>query len=116
MNLFQRVAQTVNKVVTPLLNAPVVGGRLAKSMAVITYTGRRSGKTFSTPVNYLAKSDGTLVIGVMMPERKAWWRNFDPGPAPISVRIGGVDRVGTAVVKRDDEGVVRVKVTFDAPA
>ncbi|NMO01511.1 nitroreductase family deazaflavin-dependent oxidoreductase [Gordonia sp. TBRC 11910] len=115
MNLFQRVLRAANKVVTPLLHAPVVGGQLSRSMAIITYTGRRSGKTFSTPVNYLAKGDDTLVIGVMMSERKNWWRNFDPGPAPITVTIGGIDRTGTGVVKRGHDGVVRVKVTFDAP-
>ncbi len=114
MNTFQRIAKTVNKVVTPLLHAPVIGGRLSKSVAVISYTGRRSGKTFSTPVNYLRSDDGTLTIGVMMPDRKTWWRNFHPDSAPITVNIGGAERAGIALAQRDDEGGVRVEVTLDA--
>lgn len=113
MNTFQRVAKTLNKIVTPLLHAPVIGGRLSKSVAIISYTGRRSGRTFSTLVNYLWEGDGVLTIGVMMPDRKTWWRNFYPKSAPIAVNIGGAERTGIAVARRDGRGV-RVEVTLDA--
>ncbi|GAB19402.1 hypothetical protein GOEFS_083_00340 [Gordonia effusa NBRC 100432] len=114
MSLFQNAAKVFNKAVTPLLNAPVVGDRLSKSMAVISYTGRRSGKTFSTPVNYQKKGDDTLIIGVMLPDSKTWWRNFYPDPGPITVTIGDAARNGTALAQRDEKRGVRVKVTFDA--
>lgn len=114
MNSFQRVSRIVNKLVTPLMNVPIVGGQLSRTMAVISYTGRRSGKTFTFPVNYLGKGDDTLTVGVMMPDRKTWWRNFYPDPAPISVTIGGRTRTGTAVAQRDPDRGVRVKVTFDS--
>ncbi len=111
MNNFQRIAKTINAVVTPLLHVPWIGARLSRSVAVITYIGRRSGATFSTPVNYVRDGDA-LTIGVMMPERKNWWRNFYPEAAPISVTIGGVERHGTAVAERDETGA-RVKVVLD---
>ncbi|MFW0791494.1 nitroreductase/quinone reductase family protein [Gordonia sp. CPCC 205333] len=114
MSFFQNAAKVFNKAVTPLLSAPVVGDRLAKSMAVISYTGRRTGKTFSTPVNYQKRDDDSLIIGVMMPDSKTWWRNFYPDPAPITVAIGDTARTGTAVAQRDEKRGVRVKVTFEA--
>ncbi|GAA1481920.1 hypothetical protein GCM10009624_23600 [Gordonia sinesedis] len=102
----------MNLAVTPLLHAPLIGSRMSKSMAVISYTGRRSGKRFSTPVNY-AERDGTITIGVMAPDMKTWWRNFYPDPHPMSIDIGGVERSGSAVAHRDADGGVKVVLTLD---
>ena len=114
MNSFQRIARAVNTVIVPLLDTPLVGDRLSKSVALISYTGRRSGRIFSTPVNYERTPDGGLRIGVMMPERKNWWRNFYPEAAPIAVTIGGAERQGTAKANRTEDGVT-VDVTFTNP-
>lgn len=113
MNTFQRVAHGVNRLVAPILRAPVVGGMLSRSMTEITYTGRRSGKQFSLPVAYRRRGADEVIVGVAMPDKKNWWRNFDPGPAPIGIRFEGVDRTGTAVAKVTDEGTA-VYITLDA--
>ncbi|MFT3662660.1 MAG: nitroreductase/quinone reductase family protein [Gordonia sp. (in: high G+C Gram-positive bacteria)] len=104
MNTFQNVARQANKVVAPLLQAPVVGALLGRSMAELTYTGRRSGKTYHLVVNYKRKADDEIVVGVALPDKKTWWRNFYPDPGPILVRLDGVDRPGTAVAKRSEKG------------
>ncbi|MGV9861022.1 nitroreductase/quinone reductase family protein [Rhodococcus koreensis] len=114
MNAFQRVAKIVNSVVTPLLHAPVLGRRMSKTVAIVSYTGRRSGKTISTPVNYLQQNDSTIAIGVMAPDKKTWWRNFYPDPAPMTIDIAGVERSGTAIAHRDDNGAVNVELTLDS--
>ena len=77
MNTFQRVSAAVNVVVQPLIGAPIVGKLLGRSMTVITYVGRKSGRTFSAPVSYKRKGDH-VTIGVAMPDKKSWWRNFYP--------------------------------------
>jgi hypothetical protein len=64
----------------PLLNVPVAAmaasrpfGRIVgRNVAIITYTGRRSGRTISTPVAYRRKGD-ELQIAANMPEAKNWW-------------------------------------------
>jgi len=85
--------------------------RWQRHFTVITYTGRRSGRTFSTPVAY--KRDGnTVTIGVQMPDAKSWWRNFLDG-GPITLRLDGADRAGHAVSRRDDRGRVTVTVRLD---
>ncbi|MFT3714986.1 MAG: hypothetical protein QM774_03300 [Gordonia sp. (in: high G+C Gram-positive bacteria)] len=104
MNTFQKVAKQINRVTTPLLSAPVVGPLLGKSMAEITYTGRKSGKTFHLVVNYKRKADDEILVGVAAADQKTWWRNFYPDPAPILIKLDGVDRAGTAVAKRTDKG------------
>ena len=111
MNTFQRTAVLVNRLVTPLLQLPVIGPALRGSMVELRYTGRRSGKPVSLVVGYQRKGDD-LLIGVAMPDSKTWWRNFHPDGGPITVVLDGAERTGRAVARRDDRGV-SVKVTLD---
>ncbi|XGU19337.1 hypothetical protein ACETU7_30575 [Rhodococcus sp. 3Y1] len=99
MNTFQRVSAAVNVVVQPLIGAPIVGKLLGRSMTVITYVGRKSGRTFSAPVSYKRKGDH-VTIGVAMPDKKSWWRNFYPEQGPIVLQLDGIDRPGEALAHR----------------
>jgi F420H(2)-dependent quinone reductase len=60
---------------------PLLGG----SFAVITVTGRKTGRTISTPINVSLK-DGSYTV-VSMRDR-TWWRNLR-GDAPASLRFRG---------------------------
>ena len=79
-------------------------------MVVIRYTGRRSGGTFQTPVNYQRRGDD-IVIRVISADKKTWWRNFlgDGGPMTLT-NFDGADRTGHAVAHRDERGRVTVTV------
>ncbi|GAB0107190.1 nitroreductase/quinone reductase family protein [Nocardia sp. JMUB6875] len=111
-NIAAQLVSSINSGVVALTKAPVIGPFLGRGFVVITYTGRRSGKTFSTPVNYVRRGD-EIVIGVALPDRKSWWRNFLGEGGPISLRLNGVDRSGHAVTHRDN-GQVTVRVKLDA--
>ncbi len=96
-----------------LLDMPGIGGLLRRSMVLIRYSGRRSGKTFQTPVNYRRTGD-EVVIRVMAPDSKNWWRNFTGEGGPITfVALDGADRSGHAVARRDERGRVTVRVRLD---
>ena len=105
--------RTFNRVAVALLDAPVVGGLVGRGMVEIRYAGRRSGKTFQTPVNYRRSGD-QITIPVGLPDRKNWWRNFldDGGPITL-VGLDGRDRTGHAVATRNDRGGVSVRVRLD---
>ncbi|GAB2723986.1 PNPOx family protein [Nocardia thraciensis] len=111
-SLLGRAVRGFNAGVVALTEAPVVGPLLGKSFVTITYVGRKSGRTFSTPVNY-RRVNGELVIGVAMPDKKSWWRNFLGEGGPITLHLEGVDRPGHAVAKRDERGRVTVRVRLD---
>ncbi|MBX7433159.1 hypothetical protein JDV09_13720 [Mycobacterium sp. Y57] len=97
-----------------LLDVPGIGSLARRSMVVISYVGRRSGATFQTPVNY-RRCDGGIVIHVMAPDAKNWWRNFTGAGGPITLLgFDGADRTGHAVARRDDSGRVTVNVTVDS--
>ncbi len=115
MNTFQKSAAAWNKLFVTLMRAPVLDRVLGKSTALISYTGRKSGRAFSLPVSY--KRDGDAVaVAVMMPDKKNWWRNFDGNGGRVTVEIAGVARPGHAVTVRDSEGRVSVNITLDPVA
>ena len=76
---------------------------------MITYTGRRSGRTFTTPVAYRRRDDD-IEIAANLPDAKTWWRNFVGEGGPISLTLDGGERAGHAVAHRDDKGRVTVHV------
>jgi hypothetical protein len=99
-----------NRLVTWLLRSPL-HPLVSRRLALITVTGRRSGRSFTLPVGYTA-DEGLLRIPVMFAERKLWWRNLRDG-APVVLRLRGEDRAGRAVVARTPSGGVRVEVALD---
>jgi len=100
----------VNKLFASLIDAPVVGSLVRRGLINIRYVGRRSGKTIETPVGYQRSGD-SIVINVMSPDSKTWWRNFLGEGGPITLlKLDGQDRAGHAVADRDANGRVKVKV------
>lgn len=104
-----RAAPVFNAPVAALANSRRFGRLLNRSITMLTYTGRRSGRTFSIPVSY-RRSGNNIVIGVGMPEAKTWWRNFLNTGGPVTLQLDGADRAGHAVAEQDEEGRVTVTV------
>lgn len=82
---------------------------MRRHITIVTYTGRRSGRTFSTPVGFRRAGD-TVTIGVRLSDAKKWWRNFTGDGGPLSLELDGADHTGHAVAHRDDKGRVTVTV------
>jgi len=102
--------RTVNPLVKGLLRSPL--HRLASgNLALITVTGRCSGREYTFPVGY-SEGDGRVLIVVGLVERKRWWRNLLQ-PAPVRLRLGGAERTGTAVASGDERSRVIVEVKLD---
>ncbi len=109
--LFRRVASGVNAIMLPLVRSGPGRRLLGGSFAVVTYSGRKSGREVTFPVNYRRTSDDEIVIGVVAPDAKTWWRNFTGDGAPVRVRIGSDERAGHARATRSGR-TVTVRVTF----
>jgi hypothetical protein len=107
-----RTVNRFNTWVSSLRTSPRWGSMVSKRLTILTYTGRRTGRTFSMPVGF-ARKDDTVTIRVMMPDAKKWWRNFLDDGGPLSLELDGVDRPGHAVARRDDKGRVTVTVQLD---
>ncbi|BBZ45416.1 hypothetical protein [Mycobacterium parmense] len=102
-----------NRLVVGMTHVPVLGGIVGRNLVEIRYTGRKSGRTFQTPVNYRLSGD-QVTIRVMGPDSKSWWRNFlGDGGSITLLDFRGTDRSGHAVATRDDKGRVTVRVQLD---
>ncbi|GAA2315157.1 nitroreductase/quinone reductase family protein [Streptomyces violaceusniger] len=110
----KRVTGRVNAWMVGLRASPRWGRWVRGRLTVVTYTGRRSGRSFSTPVAYRRAAD-VVTIAVAMPERKQWWRNFTGEGGPISLDLDGADRAGHAVARVDDKGRVTITVRLVEP-
>jgi deazaflavin-dependent oxidoreductase (nitroreductase family) len=67
----------------------------------LRYTGRRSGQEYAMPVQY-ARDGDRLVLWPQQPDQSTWWRNFRE-PRPVTVRLAGAVRIGTAKVLPPDD-------------
>ncbi|WAJ43123.1 hypothetical protein OK015_18050 [Mycobacterium sp. Aquia_216] len=106
------IVAAVNAVAAKLIDTPLLGSVVRRNTVLISYVGRRSGKTFTTPVSYRRIGD-EIAIRVMLPDAKNWWRNFLDGGGPITLQLNGTDQSGHAVATRDDRGRVTVTVKLD---
>jgi hypothetical protein len=109
LRLIMRAAPLFNAPVAAIATSPRLGARLRRSVTLITYTGRRSARTFSIPVAYRRRGD-EIEIAANLPDAKTWWRNFVGEGAPMSLALDGAERAGHAVAHRDDKGRVTVHV------
>jgi deazaflavin-dependent oxidoreductase (nitroreductase family) len=113
---FVVVNRAVNPLVRALLRSPA-HGLVSGHLALITVTGRRSGRTYTFPVGYHRDGD-RVTIGIDWPERKRWWRNLRE-PARVELRLAGERHTGTAQAHGDEGSGVTVEIQLDgtsAPA
>ena len=96
----------MNKIVNPavrlILRSPF-HGMMSNSLLLITYNGRKSGKEYSLPVQYVSDIR-TIYIIVGMPEKKTWWRNLRRS-ATVQLLLRGKCAIGNAVVLEGDADV-----------
>jgi deazaflavin-dependent oxidoreductase (nitroreductase family) len=77
---------------------------LSRSALLLRYRGRRSGRVYTVPVQYVER-DGELLLFAMGAERKQWWRNLHG--AEVEVLLRGTWRHASARVVRGDAELAR---------
>ncbi len=96
-----------NSIMKWLLRSPL-HGLISKNIMLISYSGRKSGKVYTIPVNYVPKGEFLSVVSY---RHRTWWRNLRGG-VPATLLIQGVEQRGTATVSEDDEGVAEKLTAF----
>ena len=103
MPLPRRLAK-FNLVVTNRVLGPLA--RYLPGFAVVSHVGRRSGRTYRTPVNAYRRGDG-YVIALMYGADSQWVRNvLAAGRVDIETRGRHVHLVGPEVVRDPARSVV----------
>jgi deazaflavin-dependent oxidoreductase (nitroreductase family) len=74
---------------------------LSRSVVLLTVKGRKSGKAYTIPVNYLRQGDLLTIVSL---RSRTWWRNLRGG-SPVTLHLQGQDVEGWGTVIEDDYGV-----------
>jgi len=70
---------------------------------LITVTGRKTGKKYTTPVGYFRTDD---CLWVLSSRDRTWWRNLRDG-ADVSLRLHGKEATGFGEAILDEEVVAQ---------
>lgn len=93
-----------NRWVIWLLRSPL-HGLVSPGMLLITVTGRRSGKTYTTPVEYRQENQCVTIISR---QGRTWWKNVVEA-APVTLLLRGQEVSGQArLLSLNDTDLVRV--------
>lgn len=92
----------MNPLMRRLLRTPFGARRIGRVLMLLTFSGRKSGRPYTTPVSYQRVSSDTLRSFTHSP----WWRNLEGG-VPVEVLIEGRAWRATAEATRDPEELFR---------
>lgn len=79
---------------------------MSRRLMLITFTGRKSGKRYTTPISYVQQGQ-TLLLGV----GGMWWKNLR-GDVPVQVRLHGKTYAGRAEAWADEVSMTRAYRTI----
>lgn len=89
-----------NAIMIRLLRSPL-HPLLSKNTLLLSYTGRKSQRRYTVPVNYVRHGDRLWITSF---RQRTWWRNLRGGQA-VTVRLQGRDLPAAAMVVETDEAV-----------
>lgn len=85
-----------NTVISWLLHSPL-HGLFSNNLMLLTFTGRKSGKSYTTPVGYMLRNHEIFVF-----TDHQWWKNLRNN-APVTMYVQGKTLRGTAEAIPDDK-------------
>ena len=94
----------VNRAMKFVLHSPV-HSMVSKTVLLITFTGRKSGKSFTTPVSYSQTDDQVFIF-----THAAWWKNLRSG-APVTLCLQGREVRGLAEPVAEDKQAIAAGLT-----
>lgn len=100
-----------NALVGGVLRSPL-HRTMSRSLLLLTYQGRRTGKEYTIPVGYARYRQDELVVVAGRPGGKTWWTNMR-GPLAVRLRLAGKELQGEARLVTGDEAVPRLAGYFE---
>ena len=76
-------------------------GMLSNGMMIITVTGRKTGKTYTTPVGYYEEGGYLWIVTI---RERTWWKNLQGG-AKVGLLLKRKSVQGTADTELDEKCV-----------
>ncbi len=93
------VPPIVNSAMKFVLRSPV-HGMVSKTTLLITFTGSKSGKSYTTPVSYSRQGDKVYIF-----THANWWKNLR-NDTPVTMRIQGREVQGLPEAIAEDKQAI----------
>ena len=90
------------------LTTPGIQAVVGQGVALLTFTGRKTGKTYTIPVSYHREDDTVTVITKRI---RHWWHNFETS-LEVELRLAGHVFTGKAEAQTGDEEVLGFMVGY----
>ena len=90
------IFRLLNPVMKSVLKSPL-HSMVSKQIMIISFTGRKSGQSYSTPVSYYQENASVICF-----THAGWWKNLVDG-AEVRLLIRGREHIGTAIPILDDQ-------------
>ena len=97
----------VNPVIRGLLRSPL-HGLVSGNIAILHFTGRKSGRALSTPLSYTREGD---TVRLLSSQNTRWWHNFRGDDARVEIELAGERHHGAAHLLEGDSDALRNGVT-----
>jgi hypothetical protein len=98
------VPPIVNRTMKFMLRSPM-HGMVSKTVLLITFTGCKSGRTYTTPVSYSQDGDRVHIF-----THATWWKNLCGG-APVTLRLRGREVRGLAEPVAEDKQAIATELS-----
>jgi hypothetical protein len=92
-----RPPEWVNAIMKWAVTTPGLQGWVGRGVALLGFTGRKSGNRYTIPVSYHREGD---VVTVITKKLRKWWHNFET-PAEVELRLAGSVYIGKAEASTD---------------
>lgn len=81
------------------LTTPGLQTMIGQQLAILSFEGRKSARTYTIPVSYHRHDD---VVTVVTKRVRKWWHNFE-SPTTVRLRLAGRDYFGKAHIENNPE-------------
>jgi F420H(2)-dependent quinone reductase len=109
-----RVLQTLSRLGSPVVRW-VLSGRahslMSRQLLLVTFTGRRTGRSFTTAVSYVRDGNELLIPG-----GGGWWKNLGSGPVTVRLRGSRMPVVPEVITESDGMSEVLRRMMDGNPA
>ncbi len=95
---------SVNKMVTAMLRTPILHKLVSRQLLLLSFTGRKSAKHYTTPVSYYRQ--GKTII-ILTKRFRTWWHNFQQA-IPVEVCLEGKTFQGQGQALTDEASIIPI--------
>jgi F420H(2)-dependent quinone reductase len=90
------------------LTTPGLQGMVGQGVALLSFTGRKTGKHYTIPVSYQREGD---IVTVITKRQRKWWHNFET-PIEVELRLAGRNYTGKAEARSGDDETLEFMMDY----